>query len=90
MIKMIISSIGAYLPNQRFSARLLAGSWCLAGFVITYAYTSTLVSYLSIPKYEPIVHSLEDLAESKTLQFVVGRDTPIVDFLMVMIFCNLD
>ena len=44
--------------------RFLIGLWCLAAVVIGNAYTSTLTSFLTAPKLEPIINSLEELVAS--------------------------
>lgn len=44
--------------------RSLIGLWCLATVVIGNAYTGTLTSFLTAPKFKPIINSLEELAAS--------------------------
>lgn len=48
--------------------------WCLIVVVFNYAYTGTLVSFLSVPKLKPIISSLEDLPTS-SLTLLVPKGT---------------
>ena len=53
------------------STWLLVGIWCLVCVVLTNAYAGTLFSFVSVSKLEPIVNSLEELAKSDNLQFLI-------------------
>lgn len=48
--------------SSKLSLYLVVGLGCLVIVVLTNAYTSTLMSYLAVPKFQPIVNTLEDLA----------------------------
>lgn len=50
---------------------LVVGIWCLICVVLANAYAGTLFSFLSVAKLEPIVNSLEELANTKHLKLLV-------------------
>ena len=63
-----------YHYNLRLRSRgsyILVGVWCLMAVVLANAYAGTLFSFLSVTKLEPIVNSLEELAQSKDLQLII-------------------
>jgi len=63
-----------YYYNMRMGSRsryILIGVWCLMAVVLSNAYAGTLFSFLSVAKLEPIVNSLDELAQSKYLQLIV-------------------
>ena len=57
--------------------------WLLMTIVLANGYAGVLFSFLSVPKLEPIVNSLEELAESKTVQLVTLEKTTWALQLMV-------
>ena len=65
-----------YRYNLKLRSRgsyILVGIWCLMAVVLVLdnAYAGTLFSFLSVPKLEPIVNSLEELANDKHLQIII-------------------
>jgi hypothetical protein len=52
--------------------------------VLANAYAGTLFSFLSVAKLEPIVNSLDELAQSKDLQLIVQDRSEMAKRLMVM------
>nr|CAH0098705.1 unnamed protein product [Daphnia galeata] len=64
---MVLMTQGDNLPSSRLPLRFVAGSWCLMAVVLVYAYNSTLISYISLAKYELDLNTFDDLAASKTL-----------------------
>lgn len=63
-----------YRYNLKLRSRgsyILVGIWCLMAVVLANAYAGTLFSFLSVPKLEPIVNSLEELANDKHLQIII-------------------
>ena len=50
------------LPSR--SAYIIAGVWCLMTIVLANGYAGTLFSFLSVAKLEPVINSLEELANS--------------------------
>ena len=58
------------LRRRSRGSYILVGIWCLVAVVLANAYAGTLFSFLSVAKLEPIVNSLEELANSKNLQLI--------------------
>lgn len=61
----------------------MTGSWCLVASVLVNAYSCNLISYLTVPKYKPIVQSLEDVAANPDMQFAVDAGTVLADRTLV-------
>ena len=52
--------------------RVVAGSWCILGFVLVTAYQSVLISYILTPVMQPpLVDSLADLANKSDVRMFV-------------------
>lgn len=62
---------------------IMTGSWCLVASVLVNAYSCNLISYLTVPKYKPIVQSLEDVAANPDMQFAVDAGTVLADRTLV-------
>lgn len=43
------------------SIRLLFGGWCLALLILGKAYSSVLVSFITLPIYQPLINSVYDI-----------------------------
>ena len=71
------------MPSSRLSLRVVAGSWCLVTVVLVYAYNSTLISYISLSKYELVLNTFEDLAASKTLRIITQRKSLSAEIILV-------
>jgi hypothetical protein len=52
---------GIQMPFVGHAPRLLAAIWGSCAVIFVYVYVGTLVSFLSVPKLQPVVDSLEDL-----------------------------
>ncbi|XP_069952365.1 glutamate receptor ionotropic, delta-2-like [Cherax quadricarinatus] len=48
--------------RQTEPVRLLYGVWCIFSVVVIYAYTSTLIAFLTVPRKTNLINSLEELA----------------------------
>lgn len=48
----------------RLHVRITATAWLLAMVVFIYAYSGLLTAMLTVPRLEPIINTLEDLASS--------------------------
>lgn len=57
--------------------------------VLSNAYAGTLFSFLSVAKLEPIVNSLDELAQSKDLKLIVQDRSEMAKRLMVMTTIDL-
>ena len=81
--------IAGNFPSRSLPLRIVAGAWCLIAVVIFYAYTSTLISYISLPVYDPIINNWEELAASKTLRVATYKGSPFSQLLLVRILWYL-
>lgn len=71
-------------PNSpSYSTRITMSAWCLMCTVLIYAYSSCIISYLTIPKSHLLVNSIEELANSNTLQLATLRNSIFETILMV-------
>ena len=71
------NNIGNWNPSQKTSLRLIIGAWCLATLVLLNAYGSVITSFLTVTKLEPIVNTLEELADTRQpLKLMMIRHTP--------------
>ncbi|KAI9551422.1 hypothetical protein GHT06_021755 [Daphnia sinensis] len=57
------------------SNRIAISSWCLMSTVLVYAYSSCIISYITIPKSHLLVNSIEELANSKILQVATHKNS---------------
>jgi len=76
----IFSMVGTWLSvlilkHRQLGYRILLGSWFLAVFVLVNAYSSLLISYLTIPKLMPTAKTYDDLAYErvKNLGFIAEK-----------------
>lgn len=70
-------------PKVKFPLRLIAGVWCLTMVVLVNAYSSTLMSYLTVPKLTPIVNTLTELAASRDSQLTIDFESDMSRMFMV-------
>ena len=83
MCNIFTKFIAGHFPLRRLPFRLVAGAWCLIAVIIFYAYTSTLISYISLPVYDSIINNWDELAASKTLRVATTKGSPIAPFILV-------
>lgn len=69
--------------GSRPSLYLMVGLWCLMAVVLTNAYTSTLTSYLTVPKLEPIVNTLEELAANGRIKITLDFESDLSKVFLV-------
>ena len=67
-------SVGYFLPNTQHSFRILNGIWLLAAVVLVNSYSSTIVSFLTLPKMKPAINTLVDVAASKEIGLLLRED----------------
>jgi hypothetical protein len=77
---------GAFCPNRKLAIRILAGTWCLACFVIFTAYSSVLISYIVAPNLKPIIDSLNDLPKVPGLKMIVEKGATMEMMFLVFIY----
>lgn len=61
---------------MKLTLRLVAGAWCLLGFFWINAYSSVLISFITAPKYVPLVDSVQELVDSSRARPVVVYGYP--------------
>jgi hypothetical protein len=81
--------IGGYLNVARPSFRILAGVWLLVAMVLVNSYSSTIVSYLTVPKMRSPINTFEDLAASQDVGLIIKSDNVIGQQIMAQISHNL-
>ena len=71
--------------TRRLSLRILLGCWLLMVVVLINAYTGTLTSHMTVPKWKPIPESLEELAKmSKDYKITIKDSHLLADSFLVM------
>lgn len=63
--------------------RIIAGVWVLAGMVLVNSYSSTVISYLTLPKMKPPIKTFEDLAASKEVGIALRADLVLTKQILV-------
>ena len=66
--------------------KLVVAVWCLIAVVFVNSYTSSLVSYLTAPRFVPLINTVQDLADSRELQVSSLKFTSIDSTLLVSIY----
>ena len=85
----IAINVQGYYYNLRLRSRgswILVGIWCLMCVVLANAYAGVLFSFLSVAKLEPIVKSLEELANAKQLKLIVQDRSELANRYLVHIY----
>ncbi len=77
-----IGSSGSH-TRDRSSYRILTAIWLLSMVVLINGYSGVLTSYLTIPKLNPIVNTIKEVAERKELRVTVEKNVPISKLFMV-------
>ena len=76
---------GAVCPSRKLATRILAGTWCLACFVIFTAYSSVLISYIVAPNLKPIIDSANDIPKVPGLKMVVEKGATMEMMFLVIL-----
>ena len=77
--------IGGVYPSKRTSIRLLFGGWCLALLVLGKAYSSVLISFITLPIYVPLINSVSDISKTSGVRVTVERDKGVDVFFRVIL-----
>ena len=65
----LLNCLGGSVQSKKLFVRLAAGTWCLACFVLVNAYSSTLISYVTTPGYDPpVITSIKEIVKVPKLQ----------------------
>ena len=86
---MLFIKAGCALKNNKSAVRFLAAVWCLMAVILINYYNSTLISYMLVPKYEPIVNTIEELAHSTKLSVSAEKSSVIGDTIFVTFIIKL-
>ncbi|XP_045025966.1 glutamate receptor ionotropic, delta-1 [Daphnia magna] len=73
----IMTNQGGNIAVSRFSFQILVGTWLLVAMVLVNSYSGTVVSYLTVPKMKPSIHTFEDLAANPDVGIILKVDTDI-------------
>lgn len=57
----VLVSQGMSFPTRSLTLRFIVGVWVLGSLVLATAYTSVLISFVTLPDYKPLVDSVYDL-----------------------------
>ena len=71
---------------QSMSSRCILAFWMLFCILITTAYTSELIGYLTVSDTKPTINSLKDLAKSETVFPVTFPGSSVISFFEVSYF----
>lgn len=74
--------------NQTLTIRLLAATWCLACFVLITAFSSVLISFVTLPYYKPLIDSIYDIPKNPQIKITVDRGLPMDSLFTVIRFLN--
>ena len=72
--------------GRLFSFRILVGAWLLVALVLVNSYSSTVVSYLTLPRRKPAINSLEDLAADESVGIILQTDTLVGQRILVIMY----
>ena len=73
--------------RDRTSFKLLTGLWLLSMVVLINGYLGVLTSMLTIPKLEPILFTMKEVAESEQLRVTIEKNSDLsTQFLVNMLF----
>lgn len=53
---------------------MLAAIWCLAAFVLSQAYNSTLITYVIAPNENPLINSVLDIVNNPNIHLLVEKN----------------
>ena len=73
--------------NQH-SIRILAGLFLLTATVLVNSYSGTLASLQSVPKFEPAINSLEDLANSQNVVMTLMANSVLAQIVVSLYLLN--
>lgn len=68
-----INYSGGYCWHRRLYFHILAGAWCLTCFVLTTAYSSVLISFVTMPNYQPLIRSVYELQTKPKIGVTVEK-----------------
>ncbi|XP_045031488.1 glutamate [NMDA] receptor subunit 1 isoform X3 [Daphnia magna] len=64
-------------PGFGEAFRILVAVWCLIAVVISNSYNTSIKSFLTLPKYRPVIKSLNDLTENSKYSFAAKKHSSV-------------
>jgi len=82
---------GHWPIGNQLLERILLASWCLSSSVLVYAYSSLLISFLTIPTLKPVAKSFDDIIfrNVQGLQPITGKNTRTTNMIAVAVFIHI-
>ena len=80
------SKIGGHFRPRIPSAMWLATAWCLCGFILSQAYTSTLFTFIISPVRQPLVNSIYDAVANPQIRLLMQKGGLDVMFTVKQLF----
>ena len=68
------------------SLRIIATVWCLSSVVLVYLYSGCLTSFITIPKLNPAIESLDDLMTNTRLKLTILKNSVYESIILVGTF----
>lgn len=65
--------------------RLIGGAWCLAALILTNYYSSALISFITSAHPQPLVNSVEELANKDNVGLGVLKNYAIASTISVVL-----
>jgi len=62
------------VSNRNVQARILQSTWCVNGLILGIFYSSILISFIMTPNPQPLVSSVQELAEKKDVGLIVFKN----------------
>lgn len=80
----VLFSKGNEIEVKYLSFRLVVAAWVLSACVLVNAYAGTLISYMTVPKFQPVPRSLKDLAtDGQPLKLMTEYQSAFANDLLV-------
>ena len=76
---------GGVIQSRQYSASIVNGTWLLMAAILIFAYKSTVTTYLTTQKLEPMPRTFAELADRPDLQMMTMAKTKLVDSFLVSI-----
>ena len=71
---MIIITAAGTVFSLKLAIRIVFGAWCIATLVLTEAYDSLLISYITAPNHQPLIKSIYELRTRPDVRLAVNKD----------------
>ena len=65
------------------SFQILVGAWLLAAMVLVNSYSSTIISYLTVPKMKPSINTFQDVVVNEDTDVIIWEESAFGQLIMV-------